>query len=44
MSIFCGLLQKTKRGEGRKQDKREEAKIASKKENYSNAKKRLHRQ
>ena len=39
MSIICGVPQKIKRREGHKQDKREEAKMASKKEKDSNAKK-----
>ena len=38
MSIICGVPQKTKRREGHKQDKREEAKMACKKEKDSNTK------
>ena len=38
MSVICGVLQKTKRREGHKQDKREEAKMTSKREKDSNAK------
>ena len=38
MSIICGVLQKTKRREGHKQYKREEEKMASKREKDSNAK------
>ena len=43
MSITCGVPQKIKRREGHNQDKREEAKMMSKKEKDSNAKKRLDR-
>ena len=39
MSVICGVLQKIKRRAGHKQDIREEAKMASKKEKDSNAKK-----
>ena len=39
VSIICGVLQKIKRRAGHKQDIREEAKMASKKEKDSNAKK-----
>ena len=39
MSIICGVPQKIKRREGYKQDKREEAKMASKKEKDSATKK-----
>ena len=38
-SIICGVSHKIKRREGHKQDKRERAKMASKKEKDSNAKK-----
>ena len=39
MSIIWGLAEKIKRTGGNKQDKKEEAKMASKKEKDSNAKK-----
>ena len=38
MSMICGVPQKVKRREGHKEDKREEVKLASKKEKDSNAK------
>ena len=42
MSVICGVTQKIKRREGHKQDKREEAKMASKREfNGFKSKKRL---
>ena len=39
MSVICGMPLKIRRTEGHRQDKREEAKMASKKETDSNAKK-----
>ena len=39
MSMICGVPQKVKRREDHKEDKREEVKLASKKEKDSNAKK-----